>query len=280
MKLKKYIGEIINGFLIVDSYIVILPSGKKTGRVLLKCQNCGREFERGASVDFEHVKCKCKCKYLEEKEPRDKIIKWQGTEYNQTQFCKLHNISVNKFKYRLNLGLTVEEAIQNEFICKCKICDKEFISNKPTAKYCSKTCTNRGIHKKGKYKDYNCTCVVCGKEFKGSRYNSKTCSEKCNHNYCTAIRKKRYQRLQRLGHYDYSITLEAVYEKFGGRCNICGKQLSFDSDVLSNDYPSIDHMIPLCKGGYHEWNNVQLLCRHCNFKKGSKPTWWIGEIVT
>ena len=48
------------------------------------------------------------------------------------------------------------------------------------------------------------------------------------------------------------------------------KALSFDCGKLSNDYPSMDHIIPLVKGGYHTWDNVQLVCRGCNNKKGAK----------
>lgn len=275
MKVKKYIGQSVNGFLILDSYVKITPAGKKTRKVLLKCEDCGREFERQSGVDFEHIKCKCKCKAP--KKTNRHYIDWEGKRYTLTDICKLINMSPSTYNSRLKNGATDEEIITGKYKRVCPICNKEFLADRFTQVCCSKTCQSRRGGK-GPYKNYNLTCVVCGKEFKGSRFNAKTCSKKCNHAYCSATRKARYRNLQQKGLYDYSITLETVYEKFGGECNYCHKKLDFNCDKLSNDYPSIDHMIPLSKGGSHTWDNVQLLCRRCNFKKGAKPAWITSNI--
>ena len=32
---------------------------------------------------------------------------------------------------------------------------------------------------------------------------------------------------------------------------------------------TLDHVIPLCRGGRHDWNNVVTACSSCNNKKGS-----------
>lgn len=39
---------------------------------------------------------------------------------------------------------------------------------------------------------------------------------------------------------------------------------------LTNVTPQIDHILPLALGGMNSDNNVQLLCRPCNSKKGCK----------
>lgn len=47
--------------------------------------------------------------------------------------------------------------------------------------------------------------------------------------------------------------------KYGNRCLCCG----------ARDLPlTIDHVIPLSKGGRHAASNVQPLCRPCNAAKG------------
>jgi len=33
----------------------------------------------------------------------------------------------------------------------------------------------------------------------------------------------------------------------------------------------VDHIIPLCSGGKHDEDNMQILCKKCNCKKGKKP---------
>jgi 5-methylcytosine-specific restriction endonuclease McrA len=271
MKVKKHIGESINGFKIIDSYVKNTPKGTKVRKVLLKCDDCGRVFERCSSVDFWHIKCKCKCKYLAEKKPRNKKIEWNGGIYSQTEFCKIIGINERTFSDRIARGMIISEAIKQKFTIKCQICDKEFIHIRPDAKYCSSTCANRASHKKGRYKQSHIAkCIVCGSEFETIRDDAITCSKECRKKHDHFSRIRRYKNLIKIGHFDFNVTLEAVYERFEGKCKKCGKELNFDSDVLSNDYPSIDHIIPLCKGGYHEWSNVQLLCRGCNCLKGKQ----------
>lgn len=45
-----------------------------------------------------------------------------------------------------------------------------------------------------------------------------------------------------------------------------------DGDVFiaGNWYPSIDHVIPISKGGRHSWDNVKLAHRLCNSVKSNK----------
>lgn len=67
---------------------------------------------------------------------------------------------------------------------------------------------------------------------------------------------------------DGTITAEAITRMIAqqkGLCNICKKDISGKYEV--------DHIFPVVKGGRHTISNIQLLCRPCNIKKGSKlPT--------
>lgn len=54
-----------------------------------------------------------------------------------------------------------------------------------------------------------------------------------------------------------------VYDRDSWYCGICGLC------VLPQD-ASIDHIIPISKGGKHEWENVQLAHLSCNKSKGAK----------
>lgn len=47
-------------------------------------------------------------------------------------------------------------------------------------------------------------------------------------------------------------------------CNICGKKFT------KSRPPTIDHIIPLSKGGGLTSNNIQVLCKRCNCKKHAK----------
>lgn len=43
----------------------------------------------------------------------------------------------------------------------------------------------------------------------------------------------------------------------------------FCKDIISHNF-HIDHIIPLCKNGFHSIDNMQLLCPTCNLSKGKK----------
>jgi hypothetical protein len=56
-------------------------------------------------------------------------------------------------------------------------------------------------------------------------------------------------------------TKNAVFQRDGGRCVQCG---------YSGEYIEYDHRIPRSKGGTNAVDNIQLLCRRCNLKKGDR----------
>jgi HNH endonuclease len=59
------------------------------------------------------------------------------------------------------------------------------------------------------------------------------------------------------------IDRRAVYGMAEGHCKSCKTFVPFED-------MTIDHVIPLSRGGKHQYNNVQMLCLHCNVTKGSK----------
>ena len=55
----------------------------------------------------------------------------------------------------------------------------------------------------------------------------------------------------------YEISTKDYKKLTNSRCFLCG----------SNENSSIDHIIPLSKGGSHGIGNLQILCLHCNTSK-------------
>jgi hypothetical protein len=51
---------------------------------------------------------------------------------------------------------------------------------------------------------------------------------------------------------------ERILLRDGSQCAYCG----------STNNLQIDHIIPICRGGKENENNMQVLCRTCNLKKG------------
>lgn len=271
MKVKKFIGKSINGFTIIDTYPVALPSGCTTRKVFLKCDDCGREFERASSVDFEHVKCKCKCKYYGRKKREYRLVKYNGETITMTELSKRTGVPAQTISSRMDRGMSLYEAIQKSFRCECKMCGRIFEDERPGKKYCSRICYNKVRKGRGWYvQPYFCECIVCKNLFCTVEKNAKTCSKECRTARDRLERSGRYKEIKARGEFDVTVTLKNVFEKYDGVCCSCGKKLTFEVNQSSNDYPSIDHITPISKGGSHTWENVQLLCRWCNSKKGAR----------
>lgn len=125
-------------------------------------------------------------------------------------------------------------------------------------------------------------CQQCGKIYLPIKNQSKFCSKKCYRKYYDALKtyqheQKRKELIKKNGNADYTITLDKLIKRDNNICYICNKECNINdytfvsnTKVAGNYYPSIDHVIPLAKGGTHSWDNVRLAHRICNSLKSDK----------
>ena len=113
-------------------------------------------------------------------------------------------------------------------------------------------------------------CPVCGTATDRPKY----CSKKCGQKVANQMGELRRRNLIQAAMVDKDITVEGLYRRDNGVCAICGKPCNLEDYVVRDGtkicgdwYPSIDHVIPLAKGGLHSWSNVQLAHRRCNWEK-------------
>lgn len=128
-------------------------------------------------------------------------------------------------------------------------------------------------------------CEECGKEFE-TRYpyqrqcGSGDCRKSQNSRVASASIMRRYyadpdfrdkvnaqaqaRRASKLGLGDLEITLGYLLERDCWVCGICHRKIRRREDA------SLDHIVPLSRGGSHELANVQASHKKCNYAKGNR----------
>lgn len=61
-----------------------------------------------------------------------------------------------------------------------------------------------------------------------------------------------------------------LFEKYDWVCNICGKRINKRLRFPNIMAATVEHVIPLSKGGTHTWDNVRPAHGLCNFTKGDE----------
>ena len=197
----------------------------------------------------------------------------------------------NKYCSRECYFKTIEAKPKEKTIVKCAICSKEF-EGRVNSKACGPQCKEEWIRRREqeRYNQYKATekyqrdlargrekyepkepiekkCGYCGKEYK-TPYQSKYCVE-CRP-LAEAKNKTEADRARRekiRGVFVAPVSRVEVYNRDNWVCGICkkpvDKKLSFPHPMS----PSLDHVIPIARGGTHEPDNVQLAHFICNSYK-------------
>lgn len=115
-------------------------------------------------------------------------------------------------------------------------------------------------------------CAICGGLFYClDTESNKTCSTVCSREYRRTRHDKRVPRERRIDR----ITITGLYKRDGGRCYLCGGLCNWNdwrtadsgNKYPGDTYPTIDHVLPVSKGGADSWGNVRLAHWACNLKK-------------
>ncbi len=119
------------------------------------------------------------------------------------------------------------------------------------------------------------SCPVCGSLFTdGIKYCSDECAKRSRNHYYSMRKRRRHEQAKTDESND--ITLYKLYQRDKGICWLCGEKCDMDADPNSNNYPSVDHVIPIAHGGKDEWSNIRLAHRLCNSLKGDK----LNEVIS
>lgn len=216
-------------------------------KICIRCRVCGHVFERCVThVNRCDVRCP-KCAEAERiRQAHEREIEAQKKKERRIAEREAERIRINP------LGLSYYQlSVQAKLdvIHVCEICGNEYTVRTRMEKEGLKYCTDNGC---------------C----------SDACARKKNHrkNRMNGYSKSHRHRARKYGcEYDGTVTLKRLIKRNGLRCGICGGTCD-PNDHSWTDYfgamsPTIDHIIPMSKGGGHTWDNVQVAHAICNSKK-------------
>lgn len=178
---------------------------------------------------------------------------------------------------------------------ECKRCDAKF-EGVASARYCTQSCaladlnevqlarriqrrlpvlhvgptatviepdavTGKGIWTAGE-------CRACGSPFV-SQHADITCSAECRaaHQHSRLRTKGHRHRARQRDAFVADVDSAEVFKRDGYRCHLCRKKTDPTQRAPHPQSPTIDHVIPLAKGGTHEPLNCRTACFLCNCTK-------------
>lgn len=128
----------------------------------------------------------------------------------------------------------------------CTECGSVVMTKRATV--CSKRCKNQRLMKSEAFKAAH------------ARYQV---SEKAS-----LARERR--RAKKAAAYIEDVDRQAIFERDGWTCQICQRPLDRTTKVPDLWAPTIDHIVPLARGGTHEPRNCQAAHFSCNARKGHR----------
>lgn len=223
----------------------------------LTCGQCQREF---TSFHKEQLHCSRKC--LAESQKRTLTCQVCGIEYVGTVNG---NGVINKY-CSANCNATASYWKTTKRHSKtCEGCGKQF-NGAATHRFCSYACSNRVAASTYWKQRIDSECPRCGKTFTG-KPRQKFCSAQCN-----GLTQADTRRARKRGAFVATVYPHEIYERDKGTCQLCHEPVDIEVKWPDEKSLSLDHVIPLARGGKHCPENVQLAHLGCNnHKRASEP---------
>jgi hypothetical protein len=195
------------------------------------CKSCGKEFQRLKRRDDSAVYCSRECAFAFKA---------------HRPFCSV-------------------------YFPICRGCDRLFTSWTKRSKYCCHNCKPRPIYIPKPIKTIACASCGCQIQTRPGRGGTRTycdlCAESAYHDTRKAA--KRLRKARRKNAFVARVPCSEIYKRDGWKCGICHRKVNPSLKVPHPFAKTIDHIIPLSKGGTHEPRNTQLAHFICNSKRGA-----------
>jgi hypothetical protein len=272
----KQIADMLGG-ISTDTVKAVLKKYGAPTTFTKTCQHCQEPYTTGNARSL-YCSTTCKRQKLKETTGLKLTCKECGETFRsatKSAYCIECLYRVKQRKERLKIEREEEQKRREEERQKqlqkvCVHCSISFIAKKTDARYCSSECVYQSRYSKQvEAKEvHSIKCKECSKFFATTNTSRKYCSHKCMTKY--RDRRKEVTRRERVlsnGDVHKDISIERLIKRDKGICYLCNEKVNINVDSNDNFYPSIEHVIPIAKGGTHTWDNVKLAHRYCNMIK-------------
>lgn len=248
----------------------------------VKCECCGKEFEtrthnkKFCCTEHERIATRERSRHNKNADESNAIetLSKHNTDW---EYIGGYTGSEGSMVIRHKCGFTTRkscETIRHKGKLKCLLCEqkekeertknKEIEKKKKQLEQTKRREVTQFYKPARNYQIQSAkSCAICGGFFIGrGKYCCSECSQEYQKHYMNMKKSKR--RKKSFTDESKTISLKKLYERDHGTCWICGGQCDYEADPNSNEYPSIDHVKPICEGGKDSWNNIKLAHRICN----------------
>lgn len=248
-------------------------------RHIHRCPSCMKIFFGPAGQKYCSTDCQHKSMRTAE---RDHVCVNCGKEFSRPernrdscQFCSRECA----FEYQ---GRDARHKRRSKRIRRCKECKKIFLIVGHNLAYCSDDCRQAAKERqiraatKRRFVVESKACKNCGTLFETAYKGDKSfCSKECRERYLKEYKHTCNRRRLDGKIIDSDITLMKLSARDNGVCQLCGQPVDWSDYIIDKNgafivgknYPSVDHIYPISRGGLHAWDNVQLAHFSCNSVK-------------
>lgn len=158
---------------------------------------------------------------------------------------------------------------------RCAACEKPFLAKREERDTCSVACAAK------RYTISGCRCIDCGAKREHYSQRCGPCRErrkagaKANYKPVRNKDKRKAEKARRRARGRTTIaapvSLQDVLKVYGLKCHICGKRVN-PSTTNQADSATMDHVVPMALGGWHDLCNLRPAHHLCNSRKGAEFT--------
>jgi 5-methylcytosine-specific restriction endonuclease McrA len=160
----------------------------------------------------------------------------------------------------------------------CEHCGVVFIAKNRNRRYCYGSCAQKAYQQRKRQNlpliavERIATCDGCNVEFSTKMSTTRWCSKRCANRYWGAVRYR-----QRGGKSTADYTDLEVFQRDGWCCHLCNELVDWTVHRLHPDGATIDHIVPIARGGRDELSNVATAHWRCNHAKGALALGRLGQ---